>query len=69
MVRFVFYFKLGLTKCKDTIIGIPGRIRGISGGEMKRLSFASEVNLVFFDFSNSIVKDWVFAIVSLLGIG
>lgn len=30
-------------KCKDTIIGVPGRIRGISGGENKRLSFASEV--------------------------
>eukprot|EP00794_Sanderia_malayensis_P003789 gene3789-4312_t len=35
--------ELGLTKCKDTVIGIPGRIRGISGGELKRLSFASEV--------------------------
>jgi len=34
---------LGLTKAKDTVIGIPGRIKGISGGEMKRLSFASEV--------------------------
>jgi len=35
--------QLGLTKCADTYIGIPGRLRGISGGEMKRLSFASEV--------------------------
>lgn len=25
------------------MIGIPGRLKGISGGEMKRLSFASEV--------------------------
>ncbi|XP_013386693.1 protein white-like [Lingula anatina] len=32
----------GLSKCADTRIGIPGRIKGISGGEMKRLSFASE---------------------------
>ncbi|GLV36000.1 white [Carabus blaptoides fortunei] len=35
--------ELGLTKCQHTQIGIPGRIKGISGGEMKRLSFASEV--------------------------
>lgn len=35
--------QLGLTKCADSYIGIPGRLRGISGGEMKRLSFASEV--------------------------
>ena len=37
------WLKLGLTKCADTFIGIPGRLRGISGGEKKRLSFASEV--------------------------
>eukprot|EP00095_Tigriopus_kingsejongensis_P010869 maker-scaffold864_size87066-snap-gene-0.21 protein:Tk10869 transcript:maker-scaffold864_size87066-snap-gene-0.21-mRNA-1 annotation:"protein white" len=35
--------ELGLTKCAKTVIGIPGRIKGISGGEMKRLAFASEV--------------------------
>ena len=35
--------QLGLTKCQDTIIGVPGRIRGISGGEQKRLSFAAEI--------------------------
>lgn len=35
--------QLGLMKCKDSIIGVPGRIRGISGGENKRLSFASEI--------------------------
>ncbi|XP_071442996.1 protein white [Hetaerina americana] len=35
--------ELALTKCQDTLIGVPGRIKGISGGEMKRLSFASEV--------------------------
>lgn len=39
----LFLLKLGLTKCADTYIGIPGRLRGISGGEKKRLSFASEV--------------------------
>ena len=36
--------ELGLRKCQNTIIGHPGRIKGISGGEMKRLSFASEVS-------------------------
>uniref|UniRef100_A0AC34F7T3 ABC transporter domain-containing protein n=1 Tax=Panagrolaimus sp. ES5 TaxID=591445 RepID=A0AC34F7T3_9BILA len=35
---------LGLTKCQDTLIGNPKRgIKGISGGEKKRLSFASEI--------------------------
>ncbi|PIK44970.1 hypothetical protein BSL78_18154 [Apostichopus japonicus] len=35
---------LGLTKCEDSIIGNPERgIKGISGGERKRLSFASEL--------------------------
>ncbi|RXG54331.1 ABC transporter ATP-binding protein/permease wht-3 [Armadillidium vulgare] len=34
--------ELGLTKCSDTKIGIPGRIKGISGGETKRLAFACE---------------------------
>lgn len=32
-----------MTKCRKTIIGVPGRVKGLSGGEMKRLSFASEV--------------------------
>ena len=41
---FEYLFQVGLYKSKDTVIGIPGRIKGISGGEMKRLSFASEVN-------------------------
>ncbi|XP_078378566.1 protein white-like isoform X2 [Oculina patagonica] len=35
--------ELGLNKCADTFIGIPGRLRGISGVERKRLAFASEV--------------------------
>ncbi|XP_065217450.1 protein white-like [Planococcus citri] len=35
--------ELLLTSCQNTIIGKPGKIKGISGGEMKRLSFASEV--------------------------
>jgi len=34
---------LGLTKCRETRIGDPGISRGISGGERKRLSIASEI--------------------------
>ncbi|XP_065840975.1 protein white-like isoform X2 [Oscarella lobularis] len=34
---------MGLNKSKDTKIGIPGKIKGISGGEKKRLAVASEV--------------------------
>ena len=45
MYMLLFFLQLGLAKCQNTIIGVPGRIRGISGGENKRLSFASEVNL------------------------
>lgn len=33
---------LSLIKCQHTIIGVTGRIKGLSGGERKRLSFASE---------------------------
>ena len=41
--------ELGLTKCADTLIGEPERgIKGISGGEKKRLAFATEVNLIKF---------------------
>ncbi len=35
--------ELGLKKCENTMIGIPGEIQGISGGERKRLAFASEI--------------------------
>ncbi|XP_053681577.1 protein white [Sabethes cyaneus] len=34
--------ELSLIKCADTIIGAPGRMKGLSGGERKRLAFASE---------------------------
>ena len=37
--------QMGLTKCEHTFIGTPGVIKGISGGEMKRLNVASEVSL------------------------
>lgn len=42
---------LALAKCQNTVIGTPGRIKGVSGGEMKRLSFASEVSRFFFMMS------------------
>jgi ABC-type multidrug transport system ATPase subunit len=35
--------ELGLTKCENTLIGVAGRFKSISGGEAKRLAFASEV--------------------------
>jgi ABC-type lipoprotein export system ATPase subunit len=35
--------ELGLKKCEKTLIGIQGRIKGISGGEMKRLAVACEI--------------------------
>ncbi|XP_046443611.1 protein white-like isoform X5 [Daphnia pulex] len=36
--------ELGLTKCRNTLIGNPEKgIKGISGGERKRLAFACEV--------------------------
>lgn len=36
--------ELGLSNCADTKIGLPQRgIKGISGGESKRLAFANEV--------------------------
>lgn len=35
--------ELNLVKCADTLIGIPGTTKGISGGETKRLAFACEV--------------------------
>lgn len=35
--------ELGLMKCANTTIGKPPRVRGISGGERKRLAVAAEV--------------------------
>lgn len=34
--------ELSLTDCADTVIGTLGRTKGLSGGERKRLAFASE---------------------------
>ena len=39
--------ELGLNKCANTVICNPERgIKGISGGERKRLAFASEVKIL-----------------------
>ncbi|XP_012525944.1 protein white [Monomorium pharaonis] len=35
--------EFALSNCRNTKIGVPGRVKGLSGGEMKRLSLASEV--------------------------
>lgn len=35
--------ELGLSKCENTMIGFAGTVKGISGGEAKRLAFATEV--------------------------
>jgi len=35
--------ELGLTNAADTIVGVPGIIKGISGGERKRLAIAIEL--------------------------
>uniref|UniRef100_A0A915BJQ1 ABC transporter domain-containing protein n=1 Tax=Parascaris univalens TaxID=6257 RepID=A0A915BJQ1_PARUN len=35
--------EMGLSACANTMIGTPNGLKGLSGGEKKRLSFASEV--------------------------
>nr|CAD7462589.1 unnamed protein product [Timema tahoe] len=50
--------ELALSKCKNTTIGIPGRIKGLSGGEMKRLSFASEASVASRDCSSPSYLDY-----------
>lgn len=35
--------ELGLTKSQNVLIGVPGVFKGLSGGERKRLSFATQV--------------------------
>ena len=39
--------QMGLKKCENSRIGVSGVTKTISGGEMKRLSFASEVTHLF----------------------
>jgi len=64
--------ELGLSKSADVQIGIPGRIKGISGGEMKRLAFACEVltnpPILFCDEPTSGLDSFMAAsVVELLG--
>ena len=40
--------EFNLETCKNVKIGIPGRIKGISGGKKRRLAFATEVKLFTF---------------------
>ncbi|KEG12636.1 putative ABC transporter [Trypanosoma grayi] len=35
--------RLHLTKCQDTVLGIPGILKGVSGGERKRANVATEL--------------------------
>ena len=53
-MAFYFFFKFNLKKCENTFIGDPSKnIKGISGGERRRLAFACELitnpNLLFCD--------------------
>lgn len=52
--------ELSLVKCANTIIGVPGVVKGLSGGERKRLAFASEAltdpNLLLCKFWLSMIK-------------
>ena len=55
--------ELGLNKCANTVIGNPERgIKGISGGERKRLAFASEVRIII----NSIFCEQISKIIWIL---
>ena len=41
-----------LKKCENVLIGVPEKIKGVSGGEAKRLAFAAEVlRLILFSGS------------------
>ncbi|CAG0919327.1 unnamed protein product [Notodromas monacha] len=54
--------QLGLKKCENTCIGVPGKIKGISGGEKKRLAFATEIftdpPILFCDEPTSGLDSW-----------
>jgi hypothetical protein len=47
LLHFGHYFKLNLKKCENTVIGEPDKgVKGISGGERRRLAFGCEVNSI-----------------------
>jgi ABC-type multidrug transport system ATPase subunit len=63
--------QLNLTKCQNSLIGDPARARGISGGERKRLAFASELltnpSLMFCDEPTSGLDSFMaFNVISVL---
>ena len=41
--KSLYLFQMGLKKCENTFIGIPGISKGISGSERKCLAFAEKV--------------------------
>lgn len=43
VLLWVVPLKVNLTKAQDTYIGMGDKLKGISGGEKRRLAFASEV--------------------------
>ena len=56
--KFYFYilffnFKFNLTKCKNYLIGYVDK-KGISGGEKRRLAFASEVFSYYLLLNNKV---------------
>ena len=42
--------ELNLIKAENTLIGMGDRLKGISGGEKRRLAFASEVNIKILNY-------------------
>lgn len=52
-IFLVCFSQLNLKKAEKTLIGEPGRIKGLSGGEKRRLLFASEV-CVFLSYQLSV---------------
>lgn len=47
--------KVNLAKCQDTYIGAGDRFKGISGGEKRRLAFASEVLILLLIYNRYII--------------
>lgn len=53
--------ELGLKKCSNTMIGDPSKgIKGISGGERKRLAFACEVRVIYEIVNQKIASQFYF---------
>ena len=52
-------FQLGLKKAQDTVIGVTGILKGISGGEKKRLALATEVWRLAFQTQSLLVQAYI----------